>query len=485
MSTSTDKTTKYKKDFDKTVFLGTKQQQKITSILQQMEKDADLTDDMRLELETYATQLSIPQASEITHTSSNSDSNKRHFPRYDFKEDYQELCGLKEFGFDEKSGNIAKEYATWFRTEYLPKFLPMPDSDMQYPIATALALLNCKAVLSQRQCIPMPYFIGNNGSGKTELGKTIGQHYPKQLYVEVRPGNTGASIRDVLDEKFGRGDAGLCLIDNFNTNDAMAKWGAHYDILLANNEESAISRICGASNDQQKSEYRHYSYKIFTSIFDLTKGQAPEYAEIERRTIALNFLEGKPANNRIMYDWEGMSRVFARIWGEESMDLLHKVYAPTLGKLGRIKPTSIPEAIPAKKWIICQVPIAVGIYCGVWQSLEEGIEAFAAHFQYLKGSKQAGVGSALSIVLTKWVKDELPKLGEANRNNRYASEASKRIDLEISQEELIKQITVRMGFSISRRDIDELITLMSNFGYNYERVGTAMGFVKQQTLAKK
>ncbi|MEH2195671.1 MAG: hypothetical protein V7K98_23935 [Nostoc sp.] len=143
------------------------------------------------------------------------------------------------------------------------------------------------------------------------------------------------------------------------------------------------------------------------------------------------------------------------------------------------------KAIPAKKWIICQVPIAVGVYCGVFKSIDEGIQAFASHFEYLKGSKSSGVGSALSIVLTKLIKEDLPKQGESNRSNRYASDASKRIDLEIGQDELIKQITVRLGFAIGRRDMDEVITLMSNFGYSYERVGTAMGFVKQKTLKKE
>ncbi|MEH2029294.1 MAG: hypothetical protein V7K67_06370 [Nostoc sp.] len=88
-------------------------------------------------------------------------------------------------------------------------------------------------------------------------------------------------------------------------------------------------------------------------------------------------------------------------------------------------------------------------------------------------------GSALNIVLTKLIKEDLPKQGESNRSNEYASEASKRIDLEIGQDELIKQITARLGFAIGRRDMDEVITLMSNFGYSYERVGQTMGFVKE------
>ncbi|MEH2140126.1 hypothetical protein [Nostoc sp.] len=486
-SANKDKLESYKKQIAKTVFSGSKQQQKITEILKQMEDDKELTDDDKLLIESQITQINIPIAKvEDGNSERKSNDNKRHFPRYDFKQDFKELDGLKEFNFNEKISDlyIAKEYASWFKAEYLPKFLPMPGSELQYPIATVFALLNCKCVLSPRQCIPMPYCIGSNGSGKTEFGKTVAQHYPRQLYVEIRPGNTGAGARDALDEKFGRGDAGFCLIDNFNTNDALQKWGAHYDILLANNEESAISRISGGS-DGNKSEFRHYSYKMFTSIFDLSKGDAGEFGEIERRTIALNFREGSPENNRIMYSWEGMERVFQRMWGDESMELLHKVYAPALAKLGNLKPVAIPSSIPAKKWVICQVPIAVGVYCGVWKTQEEGIQAFADHFEYLKGSKNNGVGSALSIVLTKLIKEELPKQGESNRANRYASAVSKRIDMEISQDELVKQVTTRLGFPIGRRDMDGVITLMSNFGYNYEQVGQAMGFVKQATLKKE
>lgn len=164
------------------------------------------------------------------------------------------------------------------------------------------------------------------------------------------------------------------------------------------------------------------------------------------------------------------------------MDLLHKVYAPTLGKLNRIKPSNIPDAINPKKWIICQVPIAVGVYCGVFESIEHGIDSFAKHFTYLKRNKGTGVGSQLSIILGKWVKEDLPKLGESNRKNRYASEALKRIDLEISQESLVKHLEEKMGLKIGRRDMDELILQMSNYGYRYEALGNSMGFVKQSTL---
>ncbi|MEH2139457.1 hypothetical protein [Nostoc sp.] len=86
--------------------------------------------------------------------------------------------------------------------------------------------------------------------------------------------------------------------------------------------------------------------------------------------------------------------------------------------------------------------------------------------------------SVLQIVLTSYVKDELPAIAASHRCNKYVSPESKRIDVEISQKDLIERLEHRLGFSISRRDMDEITVLMSNFGYTYQRVGDAMGFVK-------
>ncbi|MCW5315623.1 hypothetical protein GTQ43_17940 [Nostoc sp. KVJ3] len=479
-----EKTEGYKKQIAKTIFSGSKQQQKISEILKQMEADKELTDDEKLLIESQVTQINIPLASNDNNESESSKKSERLFPKYDLDDDFKLPCGVKEFGFDENCNDIARQYGRWLRDVYLPTFVQMPDSEHQYPIAVSLMLLNCQCVSSKKMDIPIPYFLGNRGSGKTELSKSIRQHYPDHLALQFMPADTGASICERLDNSFRGKEVSLSVFDNFNPSIFVVKAMDFYQVLLATNKEDSIRRKSAASNDEGKSEWETYCYKILTSVFDLASEGKVEFGEMYRRMLTLKFKNGTPMAKRIAYDWEAQQRIFQRIWGEAEMPNIKRIYAKALRDMVRLSPNEIPNEIPSEQWAYCIVPIAVGNYCGIWESVEDGIAHFARHFKYLKGDN-SGVGSMLSKVLTKYIKEELPKVAASNRTNRYASEVSKLIDVEIPQDALKKELTTRMGFDVGRRDMDEIIMLMANFGYTYERLGTAMGFVKQQSLKKE
>lgn len=481
-----EKVEAYKKKLTKTVFSGSQQQQKINEILKQMEKDKDITDDERLLIESSVTQISIPLAKNADDSDSESSKkSERLFPKYDFlTDDFKLPCGVKEFGFDEHCDNIAVEYGRWLRDKYLPAFVQMPNPEHQYPIAVSLMLINCQCVSGKKMDLPIAYLLGNSGSGKTEMSKSIREHYPSHLSVQFMPADTGASQAEKLDANFGNDEVGVAVYDNFNPSIFMEKSMPFYQLLLATNKEDSIRRISSKSNDNGQSEYKTYCYKVFTSVFDLATQGKIEFGEMYRRMIVLKFQKGTPQAKRTAYDWDAKQRIFQRLWGDDEMPQIKKVYLKALRDLVRLSPNDIPDKIPSNKWTFCIVPIAVGVYCGMWETIEEGIAHFARHFDYLKGDN-SGVGTALCKVLTKYIKEELPKQAESNRKNRYASEASKNIDIEIPQDSLIKEVKTRLGFDIGRRDMDEMIFLMSNFGYSYERLGSAMGFVKQQSLKRE
>lgn len=463
----------YKTQLKGTIFSGTGQAEQVARILDQLERDKEISDDVKLELETYARQISVlPASKELPDDKkgSSNDGRKRLFPKYDLGDDFSFPCGVKEFGFDENCGNIAQEYGKWLMNTYLPTFVDMPDKEHQYPLAVCFMLINCRAVLNKKQCLPIPYFLGNNGSGKTELSKSVAQHYPREHAVEFLSDTTGAHMRDKLDANFGSGDVGVAVFDNFNPSVFMNRAGNFYNIILANNEESAVSRISAASNDNHQSEFKTYSYKIINSIFDLSSEAQREFSEIERRTIQLRFKEGRAKATRIIYDWEAQERIFQRIWGEDNMTNIKAVYGKALGTLARLNPNNVP--IPAKRWVICQVPIAVGVYCGIFKDIEEGIAHFARHFEYLKRTGGTSVGSAMSIVLQKYIKEVLPE----SANNPFASK--KLAQGTIGQDTLKDYLQGQTGYAVSQQQFNEVIMLMANFGYNYVRVGQEMGFVK-------
>ena len=467
---------KYIAQLEKSLFAGNGQQQKIAEILAQVEKNRELSDDDKLEIETKARSIAVaPTSKDVPVADDKPPANKRWLPRYDFEDVISLPDGLAEFGFDEQCKDVARKYAEWLKDVYLPTFHPMPSPEIQYPVATCLMLLNCKAILNKKQCIPIPYFVGRNGSGKTELAKAIAQHYPRQLWTEVRPNHTGSSIRDKLDSLFAHGEPGYCFFDNFHPQKSMERIGAHYDIILANCEESSISRISGMSNENGKSEYYTYCYKVFTSIFDPQLQSADEMGEISRRCMYLRFQESKPKASRTVYDWEGMCRVFQRMWGEESLGEIKKRYGKTLATIVKMNPNDVP--IKGNQWVICQVPIAVGVYCGIFADIQDGINHFVRYFQWLKEHKGLQVGSPLSIVLRKYIVEELPAMARSSANNPYVPAHKKITTDKMTQADLLKYLQATTGFSVSRRDLEEMIMHMANLGYKYEKMGDEMGFV--------
>jgi hypothetical protein len=471
----------WRKELEQTLFSGNAQQLRIAEILNQVEVEEGLNDDEKLSIETYARSLQVIPSPVEPHAEgkpAEQREDKSLFPRdYGFGADDDTEDGLKHFGFDETCSEVARTYATWLISTYLPTFHPMPNQAHQHKLAAIFCLLNCRAVLSKKQHIPLPYFLGRNGSGKTELGRTIDQHYPRHLRIEIRPNNTGASIRDSLDMLFGHTtEPCFALFDNLNAHTVIDRLGVHYDLILATNQETSISRVSRQSNDQGKSEYRTYCYKVVTSIFDMQMQGAEEFGEMHRRCITLKFQQAKCSDSREAYNWDGMQRVYQRVWGEENLKDIQEVYGKSLRSLSRIKPTSVP--IEGKYWIYCQVPIAVGVYCGIFADVKEGIQYFSDHFAWLKASKGNVVGSVLGIVLTKYIKEELPALELASKGNRFIPRDRWISADRISQEQLIAHLAEKSSFAVSKTDMNELILIMNNFGYNYERFGSAMGFVK-------
>jgi hypothetical protein len=216
-------------------------------------------------------------------------------------------------------------------------------------------------------------------------------------------------------------------------------------------------------------------------VWGLEDQSAGEFGEIARRCIVLRFQQSKPFDTRTIYDWDGQQRVFQRIWGEEFVAHHRRDYGKLLGQLARLKPNEVP--IDGKVWVICQVPIAVGVYCGIFQNINEGIALFARHFEYLKKGGGNTVGSALSIVLAKYVKEDLPRLAEESVVNPFASKKGGIPGMVITQKDIVDHVFDKTGFQVSKMQFDEIILLMNNLGYVYTRVGSGMGFMKDSTLS--
>lgn len=465
----------YIKAIEESVFEGEGQRKKLDEIVKQISNDKDINDDEKLQLELIIRQILIDLSNKEKESDKGEEitEHKPIFPRYAFAEmDVEPLdCGVKEFG------GFGVPYAIWLKDVYLPTFHPMPCPEIQYPIAVCLMLLNCNATIGAKMKLPIPYFLGRRGSGKTELAKATMNHYPKELRVEIRPNNTGAAIRDVLDSYFSSREPGIAVFDNFHPHRSLERLGTHYDLILANVKESSISRLSVVGNDSdRKSEYYTYCYKVFTSVFDLALETSEEAKEIERRTLTLCFKESEPSESRLSYSWNAMTDRFLDMWGDKALEAINSVYFSTLQKLIRKKPNSLP--IKGSSWEICILPIAVGVYAGIFKDINAGIRHFADYFDWLPDGKGNHSKNPISIVVTEYINKELPILVQEDADNKFIHpDNRKRLDL-IAQKDIQKHVESITSLSMGKKDLDEITFLMGEFGYAFVKRKDGMFYVK-------
>lgn len=467
----------YIMELDKTIFYGTQQQDKVLEILQEVEKSS-LSDDEKLEIEVYARKIPMSSNSVEAKEEEKKEVSQRFFvpKKYDFGENFDLPCGLQEYGFNRYSENIAKAYGSWLLTTYLPTFHPMPEPQIQYPVVVSLMMLNCNAVGSSQQKIPHIYCLGQSGSGKSELLKSIAQHYPDRLIAQFGIDDTGASIRDMLDEKFGFGEAGFGFFDNFDV-DALARIGVFAKVILANCRADSISRISGRSNDSGKDEYLTYCLKGFSSVLNPLSGNV-RLGEISRRCVIVKHQQQNPGDIRIAYNWQdGMSFVYQRIWGNDAVEEITKGdYGKALSKASRLRPKDLPSAIDPKEWEKYPVLIATGCYLGIWRSVQEGIDHVAQYLSWIKGNAVGAATSALEKALTDFTGKYIPELKKEAENPysaKYGSFDPNKLTRDFVLEYLQKAVTGSI-------QLDKVIQILGNHGYLYEELEpTVWGFRKE------
>lgn len=353
-----------------------------------------------------------------------------------------------------------KPYAFWLRDFYFPTFHPMPFGETQYPILTVLALLNCNAILYNRDeeainHLPIPFCLGLRGSGKSTSVKQIMKQYPVKYRLWTRPNFTGAAMRDIIHEMCEPGQPSIVCLDNFNPNVSIPALGRHYDLILANNKNDAIAAVSNRGHEDLPDSYVTYSYKWMTSVFDLATHKSDEAKEILRRTITLCYQAQTPNEPFNAYDWSEFEDEYYNIWNNETA--LNEGYFNHLIELAQLSPKLIPYP-DAAQWEITQMPIAIGVHVGIWQNIWEGIEHFAQYFKQLESMKKSSVKDLLSQLLDQFVLNVFP--GKVRHNPHLGLSVD---DIPINE---VKEYLQKNGISISQSDIRNTIPrAMSEYGY--------------------
>lgn len=393
------------------------------------------------------------------------------FPEIHFDDDELDFpCGVAETwepGID--------FYWEWYQYRYLPLFHPMPGQDIQHKCLTAIALMNCQATLRDTQKIPLIYFEGNAGSGKSVMADALRSHYPDRLSVEVRPSHTGASLRDELDLRFGSGQPGVVQLDNFVPEEQMAKLGTFYDILLATDKRSSVTRISSRGNDDPKSEFKTHSLKVFTSIWNARTSNNPKMQEVASRCLFFIFKKDDPKYQRDAFRWDGMLTNYRKIWVDDYAEKYHKPYGKALSRLVKMEQKDTP--FRGRDFDKVRVPIAVGVMLGMWD-LQGGIDAFDKHITWSM-AQDTGIQSPFAIVVKNYVKS-LQEADSRADDDVYSKAwgLDKTSDV-IPQTELFEHIKRVTTHDVGQRHSSEIVVMMSGMGYNHRQLDNRMVFIKE------
>lgn len=377
-------------------------------------------------------------------------------------------------GVDHFWGDFKGSFAQWYCQKYLPTFHPMPYPEIQYPCLTACTLMNPNAVLIDEEGtwvnkLPFIYLLGIRGSGKSEYAKQMVKFFPKNSRIMTDVSFTGASMRESLDPVCSTGKPAILLYDNLQPQETVRSLGRLYTIFLQNEKEYCVTRISKHADDDGDGAFEFYCSKIVTSIFDMEYDTDPKSQEMLRRFIIFCFERALQTENHKAYNWSQFEEHYYALWTD--IDNLKENYFPILHELEMMSPKLVPS-IDAAMWDLVKLPIATGVYSGLWQSVWDGINAFALHLNSLPKMKSA-VKDLLAQIVDQFVNQYYPGYVLNNKDNFPD------LDVDLIEMEKLQAYIQQHQIPFSGRDKKDVIPrLLSEYGYTSKFRGNKTIYVR-------
>ncbi|MEH2028489.1 MAG: hypothetical protein V7K67_02200 [Nostoc sp.] len=393
------------------------------------------------------------------------------FPSYQYDDNGLDFpCGVTETWIED-----VNHYWEWYQYVYLPQFHPMPDQGIQHKCLTALALMNCQATIRDTLKIPIAYFEGKPGSGKSVMADALRSHFPERMSMEYRPGSTGASFRDRLHRCFGTGQPGICQIDNFFPDMLNTTLKEHYSIILATDKKSSVSTMSEIGSENRPSMFITHCFKVITSIHNGSSSDNSSMQEIADRCLFFVFKKQHPKLQRDAFNWDRMQVEYRKIWVDEWKEKNEKPYIKALSTL--IKMPSSDTPFKGRDFDKVRVPIAVGTMLGMW-SINDGMQALKDHIEW-SSSQNTGIQSPFGIVVKEYVKSLQHTDSQADDDVYTKAWGLNKSSDVIAQTELFDHVKRVTTYEVGQRQSSDIVIIMSGLGYNHRQVGERMVFVKE------
>ena len=290
-------------------------------------------------------------------------------------------------------------YWEWLVKIGLPMFWKQPMAEYQHPLLAICCAINSNAVpyrtpQARRECsLPLLYFHGQSGSGKTEGNMIIAQSYAPGRFALIKGEATGCALRNQCHSLCFRNLVGeypgmsnlypaFLLIDNYEPA-FLNRWGEHKTLLLSVLRSQAYTST--ANLDGGNIYYYTHLLKSFTSVIP-PKSMNLAQAEFNRRFLYFFTQKDSEAKSMGNYDFSDIPVLYNDLW--EPNRVTDRFY-PVIGQLLGMDDNE--TTIPSYRWQQSVLAMAVGVYTGILPSIEYAIDFMTGYWQWVETEIESSV----------------------------------------------------------------------------------------------
>lgn len=301
-------------------------------------------------------------------------------------------------------------YWQWLEQVGLPKFWVQGNAELQHKLMAICCAINSAAIPAWNHSarkeaqLPILYFYGESGSGKTEGNKIIAQSYSFGRWALYKADSSGCSLRNTLHNLCYMKDAenswdahlypAFIMLDNYEPK-FMDKWAEYKVLVLSVIRSQSTSNI--ATKDGTNQVYWGHCLKSFTSVIH-PRAMDRASSEFYRRFIFF-YTSKHSVASMANWDFSDVPNLYKELWNPD--DVYSKFY-PVLRELLAMDDDS--TSIPFHRWQQSIVLMATGVFAGLFGSVSEAIDFFTDYWKWID-LKESQTSSSVDIVFSK-VTDE-------------------------------------------------------------------------------
>lgn len=310
--------------------------------------------------------------------------------------------------FTEIIKNLSMSHIDFLREVFFKDFLELPSPEIQVPVIISLLFQNSMTIPDKCR-LPMVYiYSAKEDSGKSTLLYHFMNYYHPKLRLYFGEDITGAGLRNNLSPLANLDRPIIVGLDNFNavrTKERLGVigWGA---LLKYTRNEAKRNIIADAEGGTV--EFNSHAFKVFTSITELGKS-TEKSSELRSRCIPIHCEPSKNLRYSVdSFNWDDCQKEYFNVWGNP--DYTNRVYKKgILKELQSMNPLDLP--IQNRKWLLSIAVISVGVFIGVWKSIDEGINHMVDYWAWESGKKIVKL-TPLEAVIHEYVNEVHPKAVE-------------------------------------------------------------------------